>query len=208
MSVAIGMPQPVGAVSAGVERRGRSSAGHDHPAERGHRRQRHGPPVAELADDELPLDLHPDDEEEDRHQQVVDDVDEVLLEHVGPDLDADVRRPERLVARLPRRVRPDERDDRRRRPAGCRPPLRRAGTAPAAARRGRARGRSAGRWDGRSAHAASPYELQGSTKLRRPDFPAHRRRQNTAATRIRELPPVHSTGSPANRDPTVNAART
>ena len=37
-------------------------------------RERHGPPIAELADDELALDLHPDDEEEHRHQQVVDDV--------------------------------------------------------------------------------------------------------------------------------------
>ena len=83
------MPQPSApappALNADVDQRR-----DDHAAERGERRQRDCTPVAELADDELALDLHPDDEEEQRHQQVVDDVREVLVEDVRPDLDVDV----------------------------------------------------------------------------------------------------------------------
>ena len=41
-------------------------------------------PVAQLADHELALDLHADDEEEERHQQVVDHVAEVLVERYEP----------------------------------------------------------------------------------------------------------------------------
>ncbi len=110
MSVAIGIPQPSApsplALNGEVDRRR-----HDHPAERRHGRQRNGSPIAQLPGDEFSLDLHPDDEEEHRHQQVVDHVIEVRLEDVGPDLDADVGRPERFVAGVPRRVRPDQRDD-------------------------------------------------------------------------------------------------
>ena len=57
--------------------------------------------IAQLTDDELALDLHPDDEEEQPHQQVVDEVREILLEHVAADLDAHRPSPERLVAGLP-----------------------------------------------------------------------------------------------------------
>ena len=61
-----------------------------------------------------------------------------------PIVDADRRRPQRLVAGLPRRVRPHQCDRSWRRRAGCRRPLRCAGTARPAGRRGRGRDRCAG----------------------------------------------------------------
>ena len=138
MSVAIGMPHPSGPGAAGVE--GEEDAGrHDHPAERGDRRQGDRPAVAELADDQLALDLHPDDEEEHRHQQVVDEVAEVLLE---PSRNrrrrgwrcATATRSWPTTASWPR---PGPRRWRRR--ARCRRPPRRAGTGRAVGRRGPAR---------------------------------------------------------------------
>ena len=114
MSVAIGIPHPSSTLAAGVE-------GHvdqrrdDHPAERGQRWQGDRTTVAQLAYDELALDLHPDDEEEDRHQHVVHDMREILFEDVRRRPRRRIgRRPERVVAGLPWRVRPHERDDRRR----------------------------------------------------------------------------------------------
>ena len=89
MSVAIGIAQPG---------RGIATAGEQHEHDRrrdrpGHgreRRKRRGPPVAQLAVDELTLDLQSDDEEEHRHQAVVDPVLQVLVDaqHVH------VRRPQ------------------------------------------------------------------------------------------------------------------
>ena len=66
-------------VGAGVEDRV-DGRGHHHAAERGDDRQRCRTRVAELSEDELALDLERDDEEEDRHQAVVDDVAEGQVE--------------------------------------------------------------------------------------------------------------------------------
>ena len=112
MSVAIGIPQPAAAVAAGrVEgevERGR----HHHPADRGHDRQRGGPGVAQVAVDQLVLDLQPDHEEEDHHQRVVDPVLQRLVEVQRPGVQDDVGVPERVVRRRPRAVGPDQRDGR------------------------------------------------------------------------------------------------
>ena len=94
--------------SAGVEGEV-DQCGHDHAAEGGHRRQRGLAAVAQLADGPLAFDLQADDEEEDGHQPVVDDAVEVLGEMERPDGDVDRRRPQRLVAGAPRRVRPHQR---------------------------------------------------------------------------------------------------
>ena len=81
----------------------------DHPADRGEHRQRRGPTILQLAGDELALDLEADDEEEQRHQAVVDEVLQVLVDAHGPDLDDDLGVPDGLVAVGPPRVRPDQR---------------------------------------------------------------------------------------------------
>ena len=86
MSVAIGMPHPSASFAARVE--GHENEGrYQHSAERSHRRECGGSRIAQLTDDDLTLDLHADDEEEQAHQQVVDEMAEGLLEHVGPDRD-------------------------------------------------------------------------------------------------------------------------
>ena len=51
---------------------------HDHPAEGGEHRQGEAAALAQLADVELAPHLEPDDEEEERHQAVVDPIAEVL----------------------------------------------------------------------------------------------------------------------------------
>ena len=101
---------PCATGTAGVES-GVQQCRHEHAAERGHRRKGEGTSVTELSDDQLTLDLHPDDEEEQRHEQVVDDVAQVLVELVVADDEAHFGRPHRLVAGRPD-VRPDERNDR------------------------------------------------------------------------------------------------
>jgi hypothetical protein len=62
--------------------------------------------------DELTLDLEGDDEEEDRHQAVVDQVLQILLDFEEPDVDAHLGVPQLGVAVVPRRVHPHERSDR------------------------------------------------------------------------------------------------
>ena len=79
MSVAIGMPQPCGAGSSRVERQV-DQRRNDHAADRREDRQHRLAANRQLADEELALDLEPDDEEEERHQQVVDPVHERLAE--------------------------------------------------------------------------------------------------------------------------------
>ena len=108
------MPHPRAFRSTGVEGEV-DQCGHDHAAEGGHRRQGGLAAIAQLADGPLAFDLQADDEEEDRHQPVVDDVVEVLGEMERPDRDVDRRRPQRLVAGAPRRVRPHQRHRRRHR---------------------------------------------------------------------------------------------
>ena len=81
--------------------------------------------LAELAVDELALDLQADDEEEDGHQAVVDPLPEVEVEDVVAEVDGQAGVPELDVGLLPRRVRPHEGDDgggdagRPRRPPRC-----------------------------------------------------------------------------------------
>ena len=109
MSVAIGIAHPEEAVATGVdgeEHRG----GHDHPADRSDGGEGGAPRLAQLAVDELALDLQPDDEEEDRHQALVDPPAEVEGELVAADIDAEHGVPELDVGVLPRRVGPHEGD--------------------------------------------------------------------------------------------------
>ena len=84
MSVAIGMPQPSRPVTAGVDGEV-DQRRDDHPADGGDRRHRRLPAVAQLAVDQLALDLQADDEEEDRHQPVVDPLPQVELDAVAAD---------------------------------------------------------------------------------------------------------------------------
>ena len=95
MSVAIGTPQPSlpapPALTAGVDR-----GGHDHAAERGDDRQGHRPEVAQPAVHDLALDLDADEQEEHRHQGVVDPglQREVVEVQQVAELDAQRRRPQ------------------------------------------------------------------------------------------------------------------
>ena len=97
-----GHAPPVRALAAGVPR-GVDERRHDHPAERGDRRQRGVSAIAELALDELALDLESDDEEEQRHEPVVDPV----AEGQRPEVDAPDVRVRRRVD-----VRPHQRGER------------------------------------------------------------------------------------------------
>ncbi len=109
MSVAIGTPQPLMEgrpwFSDGVDQ-GRD----EHAAQRRGQRECGAPKLAQLPAVDLATDLEPDDEEEDRHQPVVDPEMEVALEGEGTDLEAEGRVPQRRVGVLPGRVRPDQRD--------------------------------------------------------------------------------------------------
>ena len=107
MSVADGIAQPRDAdrvvpVERGVDRRG-----NHHAAERGDRRQRHLAAVGELACDDFALDLEPHQQEEDRHQQVVDPDQQGLVELERADLQLDRGLQERLVQVEERGVRRD-----------------------------------------------------------------------------------------------------
>ena len=75
-----------GTVAAGVER-GVDRGRHEHPADRGDRRQRGASRLAQLALDQFALDLQPDDEEEHRHQPVVDPLPEIEIEDVPAEVD-------------------------------------------------------------------------------------------------------------------------
>ena len=105
MSVAAGIAQPAGwplgadDVDDEVEQRR-----YGDPAQRGGDRHRRVGRPAQRADHELPLQLQPGHEEEQRQRAVGPPV----LEIEGPELEAD----ERVVRRVPRRVRPDQRDQR------------------------------------------------------------------------------------------------
>ena len=112
MSVATGMPQPAGAGVAGVER-GVDERRHDHAAEGGDRGERRGTPVAELAGDQLALDLEAGQQEEERHQPVVDERVDVHVElHHVAQLEHERGTEHGLVAVVPRRVGPQQRHDR------------------------------------------------------------------------------------------------
>ena len=81
---------------------------HHHPADRRDDRQGRGARVAQVAVDQLVLDLQADDEEEDHHQGVVDPVLERLVEVQRTDVERQVGVPERVVRRRPRAVGPEQ----------------------------------------------------------------------------------------------------
>ena len=102
MSVAAGIAQPLASgVPAQMARK--IAAGSDDAAQRGEHRERRRAALAQLTESELALDLQADDEEEDRHQRVVDPVAQVELEHA----EVELARPQRRVA-VTRDVRPYE----------------------------------------------------------------------------------------------------
>ena len=112
MSVAVGdgpARRPLAAGDHGDEDQHR----HQHAAERRRDRQHRGAPLPELADHELALDLEADDEEEQRHQPVVDPVAQVVLQVEAGDLEADLEVPDVRVGLVGRAVRPHQRHDRR-----------------------------------------------------------------------------------------------
>jgi hypothetical protein len=84
--------------------------GHRHAAHTCQYRQRDALALAQLAHVEFPPGLEADDEEEQRHQSVVDPVAQVLLERPAAERDVEVRRPEGVVGG-PRHVGPDQRRD-------------------------------------------------------------------------------------------------
>jgi hypothetical protein len=74
--------------------------------------QRRRPGVAQLAQDELALDLEGGQVEEERHQDVVDDVPQVEADlEVGAHRELEGARPQPFVGAVPRRVRPQHGDD-------------------------------------------------------------------------------------------------
>ena len=79
-----------------------------HPADRRHDGQRRGPGVAQVAVDQLVLDLEPDHEEEDHHQRVVDPVLQGLVELEGAGVEGDAGVPEGVVGVRPGAVGPDQ----------------------------------------------------------------------------------------------------
>ena len=74
---------------------------YDHAAQRSYGRQGSSSPLRQLTVVQFPADLQTNDEEEDRHQYVVDEPLERALEHQRPDVDADGCLPQRGVAALP-----------------------------------------------------------------------------------------------------------
>ena len=139
-----------------------------HPADRGHDRQRGPARVAQVAGDELPLELQPGDEEEDRQQAVgrPGAQRQVQVQRARPDREV----PQAGVGAGPGRVRPDQRDHgggQQQRPADGLPAQQRGdpgGLGPGAAREDR-RG-----WVGvlvigmsfRGRSASSPTRLPGT----------------------------------------------
>ena len=86
MSVAIGMPQPAAPGVPRLKAR-KIAAGTTMPPDRGDRGSAARRQVRSSPDDELALDLHAHDEEEDRHQPVVDDLVQVDPDHPAGELE-------------------------------------------------------------------------------------------------------------------------
>ena len=112
VSVDIATPHPWAELSPALKAR-KIAIGTIIPPRVGQHRQRQAAALAELADVELAPHLEPDDEEEERHQAVVDPVAEVLGDARGADLDREVGVPEAFVG-VEVDVGPGERRDRRR----------------------------------------------------------------------------------------------
>ena len=70
------------------------------------------PRIPQLAFYQLALDLHADDEEEDRHEAIVNEFLEALTEMECTEIDVEVNVPEGKVRLGPRAVRPDDGGDR------------------------------------------------------------------------------------------------
>ena len=150
---------------------------------------------------QLPLDLQADDEEEHRHQPVVDPVVEVLGEPVGADLRPGSRCARAPPSRRPRRVRPDQRRPPSPQAARCRRRPRRArncctGRADAVEHEGRpARtrpGNTRRRWArGRSRRAPGTAEVGSPTRL--PGAPAREPRTAPRSARTPRRSPRGTT---------------
>ena len=166
------MPQPAAPSPPRLNARN-STGGHDHAAERAGRRDGGVAWLGELAVGELLLDLEADDEEEQRHQSVVDPVPEILGDGVAAEVDGELGGPQVLVGRGPRRVRPHQRDHARPPRAGSRRTPRCAGTGCTGRATERARNRSL---RSQVAGRSGPWgPLLGVGEAnRRPGFPALR----------------------------------
>ena len=101
MSVAIGMPQPATPSRPRVEGQV-DQRGNHRPAQGGGDGQRRAAHGGQLAHEHLALDLQPDDQEEDRHEPVVDPMRQVLGQREVADADSQFRMPQRRVALRPR----------------------------------------------------------------------------------------------------------
>ena len=110
-------PAP-GGVTGGVEGKV-DQRGDDHSPNGGNRWTGRRLSIAEVAETSLPLDLEPDDEEEERHQRIVDHVAERLVEINRTELEEQVDIPELLVTLAEREIRPEQRDCGR--PEQCEP---------------------------------------------------------------------------------------
>ncbi len=98
----------VRAPAAGVEGQV-DGDGDEHAPEPGHDGQRQARAIAQLAEIELALGLQADDQEEERHEAVVDPLAQVGRERPVPEPDRELGRPHRLVGIRPRRVGPQQR---------------------------------------------------------------------------------------------------
>ena len=106
VSLAMTTPHPLPPADRGEDQRRQ-----DHPAQRGQHGDRDAAALAQLAHVELAADLQPDDEEEQRHEAVVDPAPEVHVQAVSAQGHRQLGRPEVLVGAAD--VRPHERCRRR-----------------------------------------------------------------------------------------------
>ena len=113
MSVAIGMPQPAAPGPACVQREV-EKRGHHHAAEGADDWQRRLARRSEFADEQLAFDLEADNEKENRHEPVVDPMQDRLRQCEALEANGKLVLPERGITPRPWRVRPRERQRRRR----------------------------------------------------------------------------------------------
>jgi hypothetical protein len=100
MSVAAGIAQPcVAPIDGGIDRRR-----HRHAADRSRHRQCHLRRPRQFALDQLALDLETDQQEEDRHQPVVDPQQQRLAEADAPVVDGELAAEQTLDRRVQRRI--------------------------------------------------------------------------------------------------------
>ena len=109
ISVAVGMAQPRSAMAIALVHDPVQNRRHRHAADRAQHRQQHLFAAGELAAERLALDFQRHQQEEHRHQPVVDPVFGALHQPEIADAETDRQVPERLVRALPRRVGHDHR---------------------------------------------------------------------------------------------------